>query len=73
MSVNETLMHIAAEGLPFGGVGASGMGAYHGYEGFATFSRMKPVFTQARFNARGLIAPPYGKLFKLLIRVMLKF
>lgn len=73
MSVNETLMHIVAEGLPFGGVGASGMGAYHGYEGFVTFSQMKPVFTQARVNARGLIAPPYGKLFNLLIRVMLKF
>ncbi|WP_321942911.1 coniferyl aldehyde dehydrogenase [Paraburkholderia tropica] len=73
MSVNETLMHIAAEGLPFGGVGASGMGAYHGYEGFQTFSKMKPVFTQARLNARGLIAPPYGKLFNTLIRVMLRF
>ncbi|WP_321948959.1 coniferyl aldehyde dehydrogenase [Paraburkholderia sp. J10-1] len=72
MSVNETLMHIAAEGLPFGGVGASGMGAYHGYEGFVTFSKMKPVFTQARLNARGLIAPPYGKRFALLIKMMLK-
>ncbi|HEV3431837.1 MAG TPA: coniferyl aldehyde dehydrogenase [Paraburkholderia sp.] len=73
MSVNETLMHIAAEGLPFGGVGASGMGSYHGYEGFCTFSKMKPVFTQARLNGRHLIAPPYGKLFNTLIRVMLKF
>jgi acyl-CoA reductase-like NAD-dependent aldehyde dehydrogenase len=72
MAVNETLMHIAAEGLPFGGVGASGMGAYHGYEGFVTFSKMKPVFTQARLNARGLIAPPYGRLFGLLIKLMLK-
>jgi coniferyl-aldehyde dehydrogenase len=72
MSVNETLMHIAAEGLPFGGVGASGMGAYHGYDGFVTFSKMKPVFTQARLNARGLIAPPYGRLFSLLIKLMLK-
>ncbi|WP_296662961.1 coniferyl aldehyde dehydrogenase [Paraburkholderia sp.] len=73
MSVNETLMHIAAEGLPFGGVGASGMGAYHGYEGFATFSKLKPVFTQARLNARGLIAPPYGLIFRFLINLMMKF
>jgi coniferyl-aldehyde dehydrogenase len=73
MSVNDTLMHIAAEGLPFGGVGASGMGAYHGYEGFATFSQMKPVFTQARLNGRGLIAPPYGRLFNALIKLMMKF
>ncbi|RQH06007.1 coniferyl aldehyde dehydrogenase [Paraburkholderia dinghuensis] len=73
MSVNETLMHIAAEGLPFGGVGASGMGAYHGHDGFVTFSKMKPVFTQARFNGRGLIAPPYGRLFDFLINLMMKF
>ncbi|MFP4906082.1 aldehyde dehydrogenase family protein, partial [Paraburkholderia sp. BR14261] len=72
MSVNETLMHIAAEGLPFGGVGPSGMGAYHGYEGFVTFSKMKPVFTQARLNARGLIAPPYGKRVAWLIKLMLR-
>jgi len=73
MSVNDTLMHVAAEGLPFGGVGASGMGAYHGYDGFVTFSQMKPVFTQARFNARGLIAPPYGRVFDFLINLMMKF
>ena len=73
MSVNDTLMHIAAEGLPFGGVGASGMGAYHGYDGFATFSKLKPIFTQARFNARGLIAPPYGRLFRLVLSLMMKF
>ncbi|PCE26351.1 coniferyl aldehyde dehydrogenase [Paraburkholderia acidicola] len=73
MAINETLMHIACESLPFGGVGASGMGAYHGYEGFATFSQMKPVLAQARFNARGLIAPPYGKRFHALLRVMMKF
>ncbi|WP_081723450.1 coniferyl aldehyde dehydrogenase [Paraburkholderia mimosarum] len=72
MSVNETLLHLAAEGLPFGGVGASGMGAYHGYEGFVTFSKMKPVFTQARLNARTLIAPPYGRRIAMLIRLMLK-
>ncbi len=73
MSVNDTLMHVAAQGLPFGGVGASGMGAYHGYEGFVTFSQMKPVFTQARLNGRGLIAPPYGRLFNALIKTMMKF
>ena len=72
MSVNETLMHLACESLPFGGVGASGMGAYHGYEGFVTFSKMKPVFTQARLNARGLIAPPYGKRVAWLIKLMLR-
>ncbi len=72
MAVNETLMHAACEGLPFGGVGASGMGAYHGYAGFVTFSHFKPVFTQARLNGRHLIAPPYGRRVSLLIRAMLR-
>jgi coniferyl-aldehyde dehydrogenase len=72
VAVNETLMHIACEGLPFGGVGASGMGAHHGYEGFTTFSKMKPVFSQARLNGRALLLPPYGRRFHALINLMLK-
>ena len=72
MAVNETLLHLACENLPFGGVGASGMGAYHGHDGFVTFSQMKPVFTQARFNARGLMAPPYGKRVNALLRLLLR-
>ncbi|CAN0624133.1 putative coniferyl aldehyde dehydrogenase [Burkholderia multivorans] len=73
VSINETLMHIACGSLPFGGVGSSGMGAYHGYDGFVTFSKMKPVLTQARVNARNLLAPPYGARFAALIKLMLKF
>jgi coniferyl-aldehyde dehydrogenase len=73
VSLNETLMHIACGSLPFGGVGASGMGAYHGREGFAAFSQMKPVFSQSRLNARGLLAPPYGRSFAALIKVMLRY
>lgn len=73
VSINETLMHIACGTLPFGGVGASGMGAYHGYDGFVTFSKMKPVLTQSRLNARNLLSPPYGKRFAGLIRLMMKF
>ncbi|HEY1608997.1 MAG TPA: coniferyl aldehyde dehydrogenase [Paraburkholderia sp.] len=73
MAINESLMHVACEGLPFGGVGASGIGAYHGYDGFVTFSRMKPVFVQSRINARGLVAPPYGRLFRALVSAMMKF
>ena len=73
MAINETLMHMAAEGLPFGGVGASGMGAYHGYDGFLTFSKMKPVFRQSRLNARNWVAPPYGSRFDRVIRMMLRW
>ena len=71
MAINETLMHLACESLPFGGVGASGMGAYHGYEGFVTFS--KPGLTQARLTARGGIAPPDGKRVNALLRLMMRF
>ena len=64
VTVNDTLMHFAHEELPFGGVGASGHGAYHGEAGFLTFSHRKPVFTQPRFATAGLLHPPYGKRFE---------
>ncbi len=65
--VNETLVHCAQDDIPFGGVGPSGMGAYHGREGFETFSHKKAVFHQSRINGTGLLVPPYGpKLDKLL-------
>ncbi len=60
VTINDTLYHIAQESLPFGGVGPSGMGQYHGHEGFLTFSKMKPVFRQSRLNGVGLFNPPYG-------------
>ena len=58
--VNDTVLHAAEENLPFGGIGNSGMGAYHGKEGFDTFSHRKPILHQARLNARRLTTPPYG-------------
>jgi acyl-CoA reductase-like NAD-dependent aldehyde dehydrogenase len=73
MAINEALMQVACEGLPFGGVGASGMGVYHGRDGFVTFSQMKPVFVQSRVNARRLVAPPYGRLFRAIVNAMMKF
>jgi coniferyl-aldehyde dehydrogenase len=60
VTVNDTLLHIAQESLPFGGVGPSGMGHYHGHEGFLTFSKLKPVFRQSRLNGLALFNPPYG-------------
>lgn len=73
VAVNETLLQIACEGLPFGGVGASGIGAYHGYDGFKTFSKMKPVLFQPRLNARSLLLPPYGRRFHAVMRLMFRF
>lgn len=61
VTVNDALYHVAQHDLPFGGVGASGMGHYHGREGFETFSKMRPVFHQAGFSAMKLLQPPYGK------------
>lgn len=58
--LNDTLMHVAQEDLPFGGIGPSGMGCYHGHEGFLTFSHAKSVFIKQRFNAAKVIYPPYG-------------
>lgn len=59
VSINDTLLHIAQETLPFGGVGASGQGHYHGEFGFRQFSKEKPVFIQSRFSGGGIIRPPY--------------
>ena len=72
VTVNETLLHISQEELPFGGVGASGMGAYHGKYGFDTFSKLKPIFYQSKFNALNLLKPPYGKRFAAMIKLLLK-
>ncbi len=72
VSVNDTLLHIAQDDLPFGGVGASGMGAYHGEHGFATFSKMKPIFEQSTLNGLGLFKPPYGRTFERMIRLLVR-
>ena len=72
VSVNDVLLHVAQTDMPFGGVGASGMGHYHGYEGFLTFSKLRPVFHQARWSAASLLAPPYGKRFDQIIQFLMK-
>jgi len=71
--LNDTLLHVAQDDLPFGGVGPSGMGNYHGHEGFRTFSHARAVFAKQRVNAARLIYPPYGKalqrwVYRLFIR-----
>ncbi|MDY6831635.1 MAG: coniferyl aldehyde dehydrogenase [Thermodesulfobacteriota bacterium] len=71
VSINETLVHAAADDLPFGGIGASGMGEYHGQEGFLTFSKAKSVFEKPWFNLNRLILPPYDRPGFRLIRRLL--
>jgi len=70
-SVNETLMHFMVENLPFGGVGPSGMGAYHGKAGFDTFSHQKGVFLQSRINGTFLLRPPFGKIADFMLNFLL--
>jgi len=72
VTINDTLYHIAQHGLPFGGVGASGMGGYHGKAGFETFSHLKPVFAQSRWNGAAWLRPPYGVRFRRLLELLLR-
>lgn len=72
ITVNDTILHIAQEDLPFGGVGASGMGQYHGHDGFRTFSKPTGVFRQAPLNGMSLFNPPYGRLFERLTRFLIR-
>lgn len=70
--VNECLLHFAQDHIPFGGVGPSGMGAYHGREGFETFSHKRGVFYQSRFNLTWLQAPPFGARMDRLLNMLLR-
>jgi len=72
VTVNDTILHIAQENLPFGGVGPSGMGHYHGIEGFKTFSKQKAVFYQSSLNGMSLFNPPYGALFDRLTKFLMR-
>ena len=67
VSINDTLMHLAQEDMPFGGVGDSGMGHYHGKEGFITFSKAKAVHRKGRISTGGLAHPPYDNFIRRLI------
>lgn len=73
LCINDCAMHVVQHDMPFGGIGNSGMGHYHAYEGFVEFSKLRPVFKQAPFAAGALLSPPYGKAFKRIYRLMLKF
>ncbi len=72
VSVNDALFHVGQHDLPFGGVGESGMGHYHGKEGFQTFSKLRPVFYQARFSTLKFMMPPYGKFASKMLAFLTK-
>jgi len=72
VTVNDCIWHLGQEAQPFGGVGASGSGAYHGEWGFRTFSKEKPVFVQSRFAGTKLFYPPYGAVFERMMGLLKK-
>ena len=72
VGVNDALFHAAQHDMPFGGVGESGMGHYHGREGFVTFSKMRPVFYQARISGMRLMWPPYRQWADKYLKFLLK-
>ena len=70
VSINDTVMHFAQSELPFGGVGPSGMGHYHGREGFLAFSKQKPVLYQARWTSMKFMRPPYRGIADFLVKFL---
>jgi coniferyl-aldehyde dehydrogenase len=72
VTINGTLMHYVQDDLPFGGVGPSGLGAYHGIEGFRTFSHQRAVFDVGRWNGGVLLRPPFGRLTNMVLNWMLR-
>lgn len=71
VGINNTLIHVALDDLPFGGVGASGMGVYHGVEGFRSMSHAKGVFIQRRWNLPSLLRAPFGRLADIALAMTL--
>ena len=71
VAINDTIMQVAVEGLPFGGWGASGTGAYHGRAGFDAFTHRRSVLTQSRFSGTRLLRPPYGHVADTVLRGMI--
>ena len=76
VTINETLLHVAVQSLPFGGIGSSGMGAYHGKAGFDTFSHQKSILEVRGLLGTGLLMgtkaarPPYGKGIERLLKFL---
>lgn len=72
VTLNDTLMHYAQEDLPFGGIGPSGMGAYHGIEGFQSLSHAKGIFQQSTWGLSTLLRPPFGTVANLILKALLR-
>jgi coniferyl-aldehyde dehydrogenase len=71
VTVNDVMLHVIQPDLPFGGAGPSGVGAYHGREGFDTFTKKKPVFYQSRMSGMSLLRPPYADRIDWALKTLL--
>ena len=72
VTLNDTVVHLTQDNLPFGGIGPSGMGAYHGFDGFRTFSHARGVYRQSRFDITAMLRPPYGKTIDRLLALKIR-
>ena len=74
VTVNDVIFHVSMEDLPFGGVGPSGMGSYHGVEGFREFSHARSIYTQPKIDVAKLggFKPPYGPATEKAVKTMMK-
>ena len=73
VTVNNCILHVAQHDMPFGGIGASGMGQYHGHEGFLEFSKLRPVFTNPKLNMLQFLYPPYKSLHNSVLDFLLRY
>ena len=73
VTINDVVFHVGQDNAPFGGVGPSGTGSYHGVEGFKNFSHTKTIYTQSKFDGLfGLFRPPFGSKAKSAIKGQIK-
>ena len=73
VTINNCMLHVAQHDMPFGGVGASGMGQYHGHEGFLELSKLRPVFTSPRLSLLHLFYPPYTRRHRRMLDFLLRW
>ncbi len=72
VTVNDCIFHVGQTGLPFGGIGPSGMGHYHGFHGFETFSKKKGVFIEGPWTPLSLLRPPYGEVARRILGFLMR-
>lgn len=74
MTLDDVVLHVSMEDLPFGGIGPSGIGSYHGIDGFRTFSHAKAVFKQSRLDVAKLAGMklPYGAALRRTVRQQMR-